>query len=109
MTNTGDLLEDPRQDDLGMLLNEFQALGPWNNAKRDKLNKIIEYLEKNGFKKYFLAYSYCPVGKSGNSRLYKVPLNKNGKLEAYRGKLIRLVSIGTTTYDCIVMLKILNE
>ena len=96
-------IEDPKTDQIGVVIKELQAIRTFTKAKRAVLERLIELLKKSGYKKFNgKAHRYC-FGPIGASYLYLVPDDKRGHLELDRGKLIRLVCVGAGIFDRDIM------
>lgn len=103
--NPTQFLPDPRKDEIGQLLNYLQSKERWTKDKRLLKKEIIEKLEKLNYQYFYLNHFYYPVGITGNSFLYQVPEKRRGLLLPYRGKLIRLITVGSGKFDRLVMIK----
>jgi hypothetical protein len=99
MFTKDDMIEDPCTDEAGQLMNAMHKIQTWTKAKRAIYNNLVELLEKNKhiyFRGHFDKYHLSVIG---SSCFYNVPYNRRGHLSVYRGKLIRLVCVGTGQYD----------
>jgi len=97
------VIEDPKSDQIGLVLKEIQAIPTFTKAKRAVLAKLIELLKQSGYKSFIGKASRYGFGPIGASYLYRVPEDKRGHLEPYRGKLVRLVCVGSGIFDRDIM------
>jgi len=94
-----DVIEDPCTDEAGQIMKAMLAIPTWSKAKHIFHKELVELLESKKYI-YFSGHSkdYF-VSCVGTSCLYQIPHNRRGHLSVYRGKLIRLVCVGTGQYD----------
>lgn len=97
------VIEDPKNDQIGTLLKEIQAIPTFTKAKKSILGRIIKLLEQSGYKTFNGKASRYGFGPIGASYLLRVPEDKRGHLEPYRGKLVRLVCVGSGIFDRNIM------
>ena len=94
-----DLIEDLCIDEAGQLINEMHNIQTWTNDKRAMFNSLIALLEKNEHI-YFRGHpDKYHLSVIGSSCFYNIPVNRRGHLSVFRGKLIRLVCVGSGRYD----------
>ncbi len=98
MFNSTDKIEDPCTDDAGQVINAMHKIPTWTKAKRALHNKLIELLAKNKHTCFVGHVDKYHLSIVGESCLYQVPTNRRGHLSMFRGKLIRLVCIGSGRY-----------
>jgi hypothetical protein len=83
-----DLWPDPKDDSIGKLLSEKRSF----RAIREDLLPLFEiegyYIFTSSASKYLLS-------QVGESAIYAVPKDKNGHLKQFRGKITRIVCIGS--------------
>ena len=94
-----DVIEDPRTDEAGEIMKALLAIPTWTKPKRSLFNELDALLERKKYI-YFRGHSQLyHVSCVGTSCLYQIPLNRRGHLSVFRGKLIRLVCVGTGRFD----------
>ena len=96
-------IEDPKADQIGLLIKELQSIPTFTQAKRAVLEQLLNLLKQSGYKLFNGKASRYGFGPIGASYLYRVPDNKRGHLEPYRGKLVRLVCVGSGICDRDIM------
>lgn len=98
MFNIEDQLKDPCTDPTGQIMLDMKKIPTWTKAKRTLHNKLIELLAKNKHTCFVGHVDKYHLSIVGESCLYNVPQNRRGHLSIFRGKLIRLVCIGSGRY-----------
>ena len=83
-----DLWPDPKDDSIGKLLSE-------NWYGRDLKKDLLTLLEIEGYYIFNSSASKYLLSCVGESAIYAVPKNKNGHLKQFRGKITRIVCIGS--------------
>ena len=96
-------IEDPKVDQIGLVIKELQAIPTFTRAKRDVLERLLELLKHSGYKMFNGKAARYGFGPIGASYLYQVPEDKRGHLEPYRGRLVRLVCVGSGIFDRNIM------
>ena len=98
MVSENALIEDKLEGKLGRLVKGFRRHETWTKEKREALEEIEQYLRGRGYKSFRGHYSRYLFQRIGDSALYKVPDNKRGYLEPYRGRWVRLICIGQDSF-----------
>lgn len=98
MFNIEEQIKDPCRDEAGQLMVEMGKIPTWTKAKRTLHNKLIEFLAKKKHTCFVGHVDKYHLSIVGESCLYNVPQNRRGHLSIFRGKLIRLVCIGSGRY-----------
>jgi len=96
-------IEDPKADQIGLVIKELQSIPTFTKAKRAALERLLELLKQSGYKMFNGKANRYGFGPIGASYLYRVPDDKRGHLEPYRGKLVRLVCVGSGIFDRDIM------
>jgi hypothetical protein len=99
MFSVNEQLKDPSIDEAGQIMLAMKAIPTWNKSKHSLHEKLKKLLTKNKhvcFEGHVDKYHISIVGESC---LYQVPINRRGHLSIFRGKLIRLVCIGSGRYS----------
>jgi hypothetical protein len=96
-------IEDPKADQIGLVIKELQSIQTFTRAKRDVLERLLELLKISGYKMFNGKAARYGFGPIGASYLYQVPEDKRGHLEPYRGRLVRLVCVGSGIFDRDIM------
>lgn len=96
-------IEDPKADEIGLIIKELQSIPTFTTAKRAVLGRLLELLKQSGYKLFNGKAARYGFGPIGASYLYCVPEDKRGHLEPYRGKLVRLVCVGSGIFDREIM------
>ena len=85
---------DNCSDPIGGMLAELHAIPHWNKEAASLLALVIKKLNRAGYVKFEGHYQHYRVSKIGRSILYQVPSNRRGHLCVFRGRLVRVVSLG---------------
>lgn len=93
-----DQIKDPCLDEAGQLMVEMLRIPTWTKAKRALHTELITLLEINKHTCFVGHVDKYHLSIVGESCLYNVPKNRRGHLSIFRGKLIRLVCIGSGRY-----------
>lgn len=90
---------DNVEDEFGALLNKCQSISTWTKEKYLIAEDISKQTQK---RKYSVGMGtrshYYLYGGTGCSLIYQVPSMKRGYLAPYRGKLVRIFSLGSSRY-----------
>ena len=91
-----DLWPDPKDDSIGKLLLELSG----ENVRKTRTLRAIKedlsrLLEIDGYYSFTSSASKYLLSRVGESAIYAVPKDKNGHLKQFRGKIIRIVCIGS--------------
>jgi hypothetical protein len=90
---------DNIDDELGVLLNKIQSIPTWTKEKYLIAEDITKQTKKRKYSVGMGARShYHLYGGTGSSLIYQVPSMKRGYLAQYRGKLVRIFSLGSSRY-----------
>lgn len=109
MFTLDDKIDDTIKDDISALIRAMTDIPTWVKEKRQLHKDLISLLQKKKFIQFVghpLRYHLMRVGESC---LYRVPLNRRGKLSVFRGKLIRVICISSGRYDRKLMAGVVNE
>lgn len=98
MFDIKDQIIDPCSDEAGQLMVEMGKIPTWTKAKRALHTKLISLLKINKHTCFIGHVDKYHLSIVGESCLYNVPDNRRGHLSIFRGKLIRLVCIGSGRY-----------
>jgi len=96
-------IDDPKTDQIGLVIKELQSIPTFTAAKRAVLERLLELLKESGYRMFNGKAARYGFGPIGASYLYRVPEDKRGHLEPYRGKLVRLVCVGSGIFDREIM------
>ena len=96
-------IEDPKTDRIGLIIKELQSIPTFTKVKRSVLERLMVQLNQSGYKIFNGKANRYGFGPIGASYLYLVPDDKRGHLEPYRGKLVRLVCVGSGIFDREIM------
>ena len=96
-------IDDPKTDQIGLVIKELQSIPTFTKAKRAVVERLIGLLNQSGYKMFNGKANRYGFGPIGASYLYRVPGDKRGHLEPYRGKLVRLVCVGSGIFDRNIM------
>lgn len=102
-------IEDPKTDQIGLVIKELQSIPTFTRAKRAVLERLMEILNQSGYKMFNGKANRYGFGPIGASYLYRVPDDKRGHLEPYRGKLVRLVCVGSGIFDRDIMVGVYKD
>jgi hypothetical protein len=93
------VIEDLCTDEAGNLMKALHEIETWTKSKRAIFDSLIKLLQKNDHI-YFRGHpDKYHLSVIGSSCFYNIPLNRRGHLSVYRGKLVRLVCVGSGRYD----------
>ena len=98
MFNVEEQIKDPCSDEAGQLMVEMGKIPTWTKAKRALHTKLISLLKINKHTCFVGHVDKYHLSIVGESCIYNVPQNRRGHLSIFRGKLIRLVCIGSGRY-----------
>jgi len=99
MFNTTEKIEDPCTDNAGKLMTSMHKIPTWTKAKRAIYDELVTLLESQKhiyFRGHVDKYHLSVIG---TSCFFNVPDNRRGHLSIYRGKIIRLVCLGSGRFD----------
>lgn len=109
MISEDDVLEDPKDDDIGELLREIQAIQTWTRKRAMLRETLVTRLRKGRYISFVgqkrLWGGYRNLHGIGSSVVYQVPPHKRGHLKSFRGSLVRVVCVaswGRDTYTIMV-------
>ncbi len=88
-----DKIDDPKTDDIGLLLNQILEIPTYTKTKKELHKNLIETLEKRGYVTFPGHTSRYHLSRIGESCLYNVSANRKGYLEKFRGKQIRMICV----------------
>ncbi|MEI7688077.1 MAG: hypothetical protein WCL32_23975 [Planctomycetota bacterium] len=92
------VVQDPLDDEAGRLIRE--VLGERSLTRRRELrDKLVRQLKASGYIDFIGNPLNYHLRTTGQSYLYRVPETKKGNLQKLRGKLIRIVCVGSTRMD----------
>ena len=95
------LAEDTREDDyrgeVGQIVKAIQQIPTVTNEKRALIAELHNVAANHGYITFSAGNHRWYVGRVGESYLYQVPENKIGHLTQFRGKMVRVVCIGSGT------------
>ncbi|MDA7749479.1 hypothetical protein N8913_04155 [Litoricola sp.] len=97
MFSVEDTIQDDRLDEVGRLVKAIQQIPTMTNEKRVLVAELQNLANSHGYITFSAGNHRWHVGKVGESYLYQVPENKLGHLAQFRGKLVRVVCIGSGT------------
>ena len=97
MFSVEDTIQDDRLDEVGRLIKAIQQIPTVTNEKRALIAELQNVAANRGYISFVAGNHRWHVGKVGESYLYQVPENKLGHLAQFRGKLVRVVCIGSGT------------
>ncbi|MGD9818293.1 MAG: hypothetical protein AB7V04_06295 [Desulfomonilaceae bacterium] len=94
-----DTIEDSKNDEVGCKLLEVQKHNEWTKEKRSAMVDLVHLLKDKGYIEFGAdAKQYASI-RVGESFLYNVPENKTGYLMPFRGQLVRIVCVGSGSYQ----------
>lgn len=109
MIPTDKMIDDTIDDEVNKLLKKFRRIPTWTKEKRELHKQLVDLLVAKKYKDLWLNISRFPITKIGRSFLYHVPINKRGHLIDYRGKTLRIISIGVSRFYVQVMIKVIDS
>lgn len=89
---------DTYHDVLGAKIKRMQEIDTWTSEKRRLRHDLEAMSPWFGYVGWTVDPRTYLVHQVGQSFLYDVPLNKRGRLAAFRGKRVRLVCLGSGTF-----------
>ncbi len=90
---------DNVEDEFGALLKICQSIPTWTKEKYLIADDIFKQVKKRKYSVGMGARSlYHLYDGTGSSLIYQVPSMKRGYLAPYRGKLVRIFSLGSSRY-----------
>jgi len=96
-------IEDPKTDEIGLMLKQLGAIRTNTSEKRALLNRLKIVLKESGYQEFVGKANRYGFGPIGASYLYQVPDKKRGHLQPFRCKLVRLVCVGSGRFDRDIM------
>jgi hypothetical protein len=92
------VLPDTYNDVLGEKIRRIQEIGSWTSEKR-RLQRDLEVMSPwFGYVGWIVDPRTYLVHQVGQSFLYDVPVNKRGRLAAFRGIRVRLICLGSGSF-----------
>ena len=92
-----DTREDNHRDEVGQIVKAIQQIPTVTNEKRALIAELQNVATNYGYITFSAGNHRWHVGRVGESYLYQVPENKIGHLAQFRGKMVRVVCIGSGT------------
>jgi len=92
-----DTREDNHRDEVGQIVKAIQQIPTVTNEKRALIAELQNVATNYGYVTFSAGNHRWHVGRVGESYLYQVPENKLGHLAQFRGKVVRVVCIGSGT------------
>jgi hypothetical protein len=99
MISQGEMLEDPRTDEIGVLLKQLAEIRTWTRHKRKLKEQLLVALKRHGYQFFWARFRSYKIRRIGDSYLYKVPPKAVSDLECFRGKTVRIVRVGSSRFD----------
>jgi hypothetical protein len=96
-------IEDPKTDEIGRMLKQLRAIRTNTSEKKNLLSLLKAKLIESGYREFVGKANRYGFGPIGASYLYSVPDKKRGYLQPFRGKLVRLVCVGSGRFDRNIM------
>ena len=93
--NPDEIIADPKDDQVGRLLNAMGSLNNWTKERFALKNEIIKRMKRLKHVAFQSDKRLFQLSRVGSSLLYQVPEHKRGYLDPFRGRLIRLVCVGS--------------
>ena len=103
MINENDIIEDPKNDEVGALLVAVQAIPGWTKERHQRKRSLVEKLTQLNYQSFEANKLDFGLKGVGESILYQVPINKTGHLKSFRGQLVRVVCANRGKRDHIMM------
>ena len=88
---------DAHCDEVGRLVQAIKKIPTVTAEKRALLSELQSIATEHGYITFSAGNHRWHVGKIGESYLYEVPQNKSGYLARFRGKVVRVVCVGSGT------------
>ena len=88
---------DTHSDEVGRLVQAIKKIPTVTAEKRALLSELQSIATEHGYITFSAGNHRWHVGKIGESYLYEVPPNKSGYLAKFRGKVVRVVCVGSGT------------
>ena len=106
MENDPSAIDDTLNDQIGSILEKYRAIPTNTNQKKELLSQLKIECEKAGFQMFNRDYrTFARQMIIGDSFLYRIPDDKKGYLEPFRGKLVRFICVGRIKETRTVMIK----
>jgi len=93
-----EILIDPKTDEVGQLLRAMERYKTWTKERRALLDAAIKKMKKMRHVEFTSGVFDFHLSRVGTSLLYEVPNNKRGNLKPFRGRVIRLVCVGSGSH-----------
>ena len=93
--NPDEMIADPKDDEVGRLLNAMGSLSHWTKERFALKHEIIKRMKRRKHVAFQSDKRLFRLSRVGSSLLYQVPEHKRGYLVPFRGRLIRLVCVGS--------------
>ncbi len=98
------IMQDPCEDKVGELLKAILSYPTWTKQKHKLSCDLHDLVEKEGYLIYKTDQrSHLARSITGQSFLYQVPNSQKGNLKVFRGKRIRILSLGSGPYSSAIM------
>tara|TARA_A100001015_G_scaffold194834_1_gene217228 strand:+ start:1487 stop:1813 length:327 start_codon:yes stop_codon:yes gene_type:complete len=82
-------------DEIGSLLKQITQIKTNTKIRQEFISDVVNIGKKQKYI-FFVGYTHRYfIGRIGQSFIYKVPENKKGTIEKFKGKIIRVICIGS--------------
>lgn len=106
MIDLDHIVEDPMDDEVGLLIPPVISGTTWNAERFQKRDKLFQKLKARKYYSFVGNFQRYRLQRVGQSYLYQVPLTKKGHLKQFRGKLIRIICVGRRMTDSSLMAQV---
>jgi len=94
------LYVDPLDDEVGLMLKDMSAYATWCKARYELRDGLVSKMSRARGSVMFDGHCWTyRISYVGESMLMQLPKNRRGHLSGLSGKLIRLVCIGSGSYN----------
>ena len=92
-----DIQADDYRDDVGQLVKNINQIPNLTAQKKELVTELQDFAINRGYINFSAGNHRWHIGRVGQSYLYRVPSNKTGLLAQFRGKVVRVICVGSGT------------
>jgi hypothetical protein len=91
--------EDPLLDEIGQQIKLLRSHQRWTAEKHAEHKKLCKLLKKHKYIQFTGSPARYNLYRIGDSYIHDCPWSKRGHLSKFRGKIIRILVIGSGRFD----------